>query len=186
MSKRPFSSYLIAVISLLLAALAASQPILFGIGDVVETLLWLGLVLSVIWLGYVIPSVEIKGSELVLVNPFRVARIGLGAIEEVDTRFALKVSGAFGSISAWAAPAPGRLSHRRHSREDYKPLGLKDGQSVRPGDLPSTISGSLALQINRAQRQNQSLPEHAFIGINWLGIALVLLPTILLFIHYWA
>jgi hypothetical protein len=92
MSKRPFSSYLIAVVSLVLAGLALSQPIFFGLGDVVETLLWLVFALSLVWLGYVVPSAEIKKNELIIVNPFRVAKVGIGAIEDVDTRFALKVT----------------------------------------------------------------------------------------------
>jgi hypothetical protein len=185
MSKRPFSSYVIAVASLVLAALAASQPVFFGFGDLVETLLWLSFVLALIWLGYVIPSVEVASQELCITNPFRVARVGLGAIEDVDTRFALKVSGSFGSISAWAAPAPGRLRHRSHATEDYKTLGLKDGELVRPGDLPSTISGSLAMQIRMAQKDGGNLPTKVSIHLNPLGIALAVVPSLLLFLHYW-
>ncbi len=183
MSKRPFSSYLIAVVSLLLAGLAISQPLVYGSGDLIETLLWLVFVLGLIWLGYVLPSAEIKDGQLKIVNPFRIARIGLGAIENVDTRFALKVSGDFGSISAWAAPAPGRLRHRSHSTEDYKTLGLKSGDLVRPGDLPSTISGSLALQIHQAKSQER-LPSHVEIRANLLGFALAVIPGVLLVVHY--
>jgi hypothetical protein len=186
MSKRPFSSYLIAVVSLVLAGLALSQPIFFGLGDVVETLLWLVFALSLVWLGYVVPSAEIKNNELIIVNPFRVAKIGIGAIEDVDTRFALKVSGSFGKISAWAAPAPGRLRYRSHSTEDYKTLGLKPGELVRPGDLPSTISGSLALQIQRARETGITLPDHVQIKLNFLNVGLAIVPTILLLGHYWA
>jgi hypothetical protein len=185
MSKRPFSSYLIAVVSLVLAGLALSQPIFFGLGDVVETLLWLVFALSLVWLGYVVPSAEIKNNELVIVNPFRVAKIGIGAIEDVDTRFALKVTGSFGKISAWAAPAPGRLRFRSHATEDYKSLGLKDGQQVRPGDLPSTVSGSLAMQIRIAQNQVGHPPTEVQIRLNLLGIALVVVPGLLLVVHYW-
>jgi hypothetical protein len=186
MSKRPFSSYVIAVASLLLAALAASQPLFFGFGDLVETLLWLIFAISLVWLGYVVPSAEIRDQELVIVNPFRIAKIGLGAIEDVDTRFALKVTGSFGSISAWAAPAPGRLRYRSHSTEDYKTLGLKPGELVRPGDLPSTISGSLALQIERSREAGTVLPAHVQIKLNLLNVCLAIVPAILLLGHYWA
>ena len=185
MGKRPFSSYLIAAVSLVLAGLATAQALVFGLGDVVETLLWLGFALGLVWLGYVIPSAEIKNQQLVIVNPFRIAKIGLGAIENVDTRFALKVSGSFGKLSAWAAPAPGRLRFRSHSTEDYKALGLKEGQQVRPGDLPSTISGSLAMQIRIAQKGGGDLPTDVQIGINPLGIALAVVPSLLLVFHYW-
>jgi hypothetical protein len=185
MSKRPVSSYVIAVASLLLAALAAGQAIFFSPGDYIETLLWLGFLLALIWLGYVIPSAQVVRNELLITNPFRVARIGIGAIEDVDTRFSLKVRGGFGSISAWAAPAPGRLRHRSHATEDYKSLGLKDGELVRPGDLPSTISGSLAMQIRMAQKAGGDLPTKVHIYLNPLGIALAAVPSVLLITHYW-
>ncbi len=184
MSKRPTSSYVIAISSVLLAALAAGQPIFFGYGDLVETLLWLLFALSWIWLGYVIPSVEIQGEYLEIVNPFRLAKIGIGAIADVDTRFALKVSGKFGSISAWAAPAPGRLRHRSHTTEDFRALGLKSGELVRPGDMPSTITGSIALQIKRMQNSSKDLPSVSQITPNYLGIALAVVPTLLLLAHY--
>jgi hypothetical protein len=184
MSKRPFSSYVIAVSSLVLAALAAAQPIFFGLGDIIETLLWLGLMLCWVWLGYVVPSVEVREERLLIRNPLRVATIGIGAIDEVDTRFALKVSGSFGSISAWAAPAPGRLRHRSHSIEDFKVLGLKSGENLRPGDLPSTISGSLALQIQRAKAAGKLLPQDFAIKPNLLGLSMALIPGILLSLHY--
>ena len=176
---------MIAASSLLLAGLAASQPLFFGFGDLVETLLWLGFALALVWLGYVIPSAEVVDGELLITNPFRIARIGLGAIEDVDTRFALKVSGSFGSVSAWAAPAPGRLRYRSHSTQDYRTLGLKDGELVRPGDLPSTISGSLAMQIRMAQKASGDLPSKVSIHLNPLGIVLAVLPSVLLVAHYW-
>jgi hypothetical protein len=185
MSKRPGSSYVVAASSLLLAGLAASSPIFFGLGDLIETLLWVGFMLALVWLGYVIPSVEVANGELLINNPFRVAQIGLGAIEDVDTRFALKVTGSFGHVSAWAAPAPGRLRYRSHSTEDYKTLGLKEGELVRPGDLPSTVSGSLALQIRMAQKQGGQLPTKVQIHLNPLGIALAIVPSLLLVFHYW-
>lgn len=185
MAKRPFSSYLIAVLSLVLAGLASAQALFFSPGDVVETLLWLSFALGLVWLGYVVPSAEIKNQQLVIVNPFRVAKIGLGAIDSVDTRFALKVSGSFGKLSAWAAPAPGRLRLRSHPTEDFKALGLKDGEQVRPGDLPSTISGSLAMQIRIAQNSGEDLPTEVKISLNPLGIALAVVPSLLLVFHYW-
>jgi len=184
MSKRPTSSYVIAISSVLLAALAAGQPIFFGYGDLVATLLWLLFALSWIWLGYVIPSVEIQGQTLKIVNPFRLASVGIGGIVDIDTRYALKVSGEFGSISAWAAPAPGRLRHRSHTTEDFRALGLKSGELVRPGDLPSTITGSIALQIKRIQSGSTEVTSVAHISPNYLGIAMAVLPTLLLLAHY--
>jgi len=185
MGKRPFSSYLIAALSLVLAGLATAQALVFGLGDVVETLLWLGVALGLVWLGYVVPSAEIRNQQLVVVNPFRIAKIGLGAIENVDTRFALKVSGSFGKLSAWAAPAPGRLRYRSHPTEDFRALGLKNGEQVRPGDLPSSISGSLAMQIRIAQKDGGELPTEVRISLNPLGIALAVVPSLLLVFHYW-
>ena len=136
-------------------------------------LLALGLVFSY----YVIPSLELRQDLLVITNPLLRHEIGLGAIEYVDTRFALSVGGRFGKVSAWAAPAPGRLRHRSHSTEDFKTLSLKDGQNVRPSDLPSTISGSYALQIRRLLESPQANSEYSR-RVNLLGLALILLPAI--------
>lgn len=162
-----------------MAGLALIQSLAFseqeaGIQGAAIILLALGLVFAY----YVVPAVELREDALVVVNPIFRHEIGLGAIEYVDTRFALNVGGAFGKVSAWAAPAPGRLRHRSHSTEDFKTLGLKDGQNVRPSDLPSTISGSFALQIKRSLERPQANANYTK-RLNVVSILLIGLPALL-------
>ena len=84
------------------------------------------------------------------------------------------------AVSAWAAPAPGRHRHRSASPEDFKFLGLRSGESVRPGDLPSSISGSLAYQIRRAIEDGKTDNRNWSTKPNWLGVASVVIPLVVL------
>ncbi len=161
-----------------MAALASIQSLFYatqqaGIQGIAIILLLTGIVFTY----YVFPSVDLDGQRLIVTNPFVRHEIGLGAIEAVDTRFALRVSGDFGSVSVWAAPAPSRLRHRSHTREDFRTLGLKEGQEVRPSDLPSTISGSYALQIRRALEQGGQ-PSYYRRSVNLLGVLSIALPAV--------
>ncbi len=135
---------------------------------------------SAVWVFYVLPSAEIKSGVLVLRNPFFIAEVGLGAIQNVETRFALSVEGDFGKVTSWAAHPPGRLRHKSHSMEDLTSLGLKPGESARPGDLPSTLCGSLALQIRRAIKdQDVSLNASFKRTPNWASICALVIPMVL-------
>jgi hypothetical protein len=176
--KRPTSSYLIAIFAIIMATLALVQTLFFsepeaGRKGAAIVLLVLGLVFSY----YVIPYLDLREDRLVVVNPILRHEIGLGAIEYVDTRYALNVGGDFGKVSAWAAPAPGRLRHRSHSTEDFRTLNLKDGANVRPSDLPSTISGSYALMIKRALEKPRTNKAYTK-SINRLGVGLIVLPAL--------
>jgi hypothetical protein len=180
MNKRPTSSYIIAVASLVLAALAMVQAIWFDQQNGVQTGSIVLFMLGLIWAYYVYPKVEINSDHVVITNPLTKSEIGFGAVEDVDTRFALKLIGDGKAVSAWAAPAPGRHRHRSASPEDFKFLGLKDGESIRPGDLPSSVSGSLAYQIRKAidDANTQNLTWST--KPNWLGVASVVIPLLVL------
>lgn len=133
-----------------------------------------------VWAFYVLPSAEINGEFLILRNPFNIVRVGLGAIKNVETRYALTVEGDFGKATSWAAHPPGRLRHKSHSLEDLTSLGLKPGESVRPGDLPSTLCGSLALQIRRVLKDGESSASTSFSRTpNWVSIAAMVVPVAL-------
>lgn len=169
---------MIAIFAIIMASLALVQTLFFseaeaGRRGAAIVLLALGLVFAY----YVIPYLDLREDQLVVVNPIFRHDIGLGAIEYVDTRYALNVGGEFGKVSAWAAPAPGRLRHRTHSSEDFRTLNLKEGANVRPSDLPSTISGSYALLIKRALEKPQTNRTYTK-RINTLGVGLILLPAL--------
>jgi hypothetical protein len=172
----------IAISALILAGIAAVQSLFFSSPEAgTKGLAIIALLLGVIFCYYVLPNVALQQGQVVIVNPLTRYEIGYGIIEQVDTRFALTLTGSFGKVSAWAAPAPGRLRHRSHSSEDFKTLGLKPDQSVRPSDMPSTITGSLALQIRRKLEEG-SHPDHFAKRTNWLGAALLLVPAVLVVI----
>ena len=163
---------------LLLAALASIQSLFYSTQEAgLQGFAIILLLTGIVFTYYVFPSVDIDDQRLVVTNPFVRHEIGLGAIEAVDTRFALKVTGEFGAVSVWAAPAPSRLRHRSHTREDFRTLGLKEGQEVRPSDLPSTISGSYALQIRRAIEKGGQL-SHYRRSVNLLGVLSIALPAV--------
>ena len=169
---------MIAIFAIIMASLALVQTLFFseaeaGRRGAAIVLLALGLVFAY----YVIPYLDLREDQLVVVNPIFRHDIGLGAIEYVDTRYALNVGGEFGKVSAWAAPAPGRLRHRTHSSEDFRTLNLKEGANVRPSDLPSTISGSYALLIKRALEKPQTNMAYTK-RINTLGVGMILLPAL--------
>jgi hypothetical protein len=177
--KRPTSSYVIAITALILASFAAIQSLFFSTQEAgVDGLAIIALLLGIIFCYYVVPKVELHSDRIVILNPLLRYEIGYGAIENVDTRFALNLSGEFGKVSAWAAPAPGRHRHRSHSSEDFRTLGLKPDQSVRPSDMPSTITGSLAMQIRRFQAEGGH-PASFEKRANLLGIALLVVPAVL-------
>jgi hypothetical protein len=180
MNNRPTSSYVIAIASLVLAGLAMVQAIWFDQQNGVKTGSIVLFLLGLIWTYYVFPKVELQPDKVIITNPLTNSEIGFGAIEDVDTRFALKLVGDRKAVSAWAAPAPGRHRHRSASPEDFKFLGLRSGESVRPGDLPSSITGSLAYQIRRAIEEGKTDNRSWSTKPNWLGVASVVIPLVVL------
>ena len=81
--------------------------------------------LGLIWAYYVFPKVDIKSDSVEITNPLTKSEVGFGAIEEVDTRFALKLIGDGKAVSAWAAPArPARLPVYISAIETFSPRKL--------------------------------------------------------------
>ena len=130
MNKRPTSSYVIAIASLILASLAMVQAIWFDQQNGLRTGAIVLFLVGLIWAYYVFPKVDVKSDSVVVSNPLTISEVGFGAIEDVDTRFALKLVGEGKSVSAWAAPAPGRHRHRHTSTDDFRFLGLREGDFV--------------------------------------------------------
>lgn len=176
--KRPTSSYVIAFTSLFFAGIASLQGFYTSFEAGIRGVAIVVLILGIVYAYYVIPALKVESDKVYILNPLTRHEIGLGAIEEVDTRFALNLTGDFGKVSAWAAPAPSRLRHRSHPKEDFAVLGLKEGEEVRPSDLPSTITGSFAMQIRKAMAENPSDTSYLK-APNWAGILTMALPGLL-------
>ena len=108
-----------------------------------------GLVLlaTLVWAAYWQPSVQVSAAGVTLRNVLRTVELPWPAIQRVDTRYALTLVTAYGTYSAWAAPAPGSSRSREASAADLRGLPESTygaGKSVRPGDLPTSPSGAAA------------------------------------------
>lgn len=104
------------------------------------------------WLLFWSPSVSVDPAGVVIRNLIREHRITWPAIERIDTRYALELYTTAGKFTAWAAPAPNRLSSTRAGRNDLKGLPESTygaGGSIRPGDLPTSESGQASLLVRR-------------------------------------
>jgi hypothetical protein len=104
------------------------------------------------WLLFWRPAVIIEPFGVSFVNLLRTRRISWPAIQRIDTKYALTLYTPAGSFSAWAAPAPGRGSLNKASRQDLRGLPEStygSGGSVAVGDVPTSDSGAASLVVRR-------------------------------------
>jgi Bacterial PH domain len=122
-----------------------------GAGGLLAYAPWLLLPAAVVWAVFWNPRVVVDDSGLTLVNVLRTVRLPWPAIQDVDTRWALKLHTAYGTFGAWAAPSAGRYASRGISPNDIRhlPEERRSG-GVRIGDSPHSPSGRAAEAI-RAQ-----------------------------------
>jgi hypothetical protein len=120
------------------------------------TALWqvappLALVVGACWAIFWRPAVVVHDGGVRIVNVFRTVELPWPSIERVDTKYALTLYTAYGRFTAWAAPAPGAHEAVRSTRSDahHLPDSAWTNEGSRPGDLPSTASGSAASLIRR-------------------------------------
>lgn len=132
-------------------ALAANQ----GIGAALPAAPWLALLAGSAWAVFWRPEVVVDLGGVRLVNVFRTIDLPWPAIHAIDTKWALTLITAYGRYTAWAAPAPGVHATRRATRQDtqHLPASTASHEGIRPGDLPSSASGSAALAIRRHWEQ---------------------------------
>ncbi|MET0866143.1 MAG: PH domain-containing protein [Nakamurella sp.] len=98
------------------------------------------------------PRIEVDDSGVLLVNVFRSIRLPWPSIQAVDTKWALTLTTAYGTFSAWAAPAPGRHGSRVVSPSELKHLprsSFSAEGTLRAGDAVNTPSGQAALAIRQ-------------------------------------
>lgn len=123
-----------------------------GIGAAIRTLPWLLLVAGAGWMTFWRPSVLVDDAGVRMVNVSRTIELPWPSIQRIDTKWALALTTASGTYTAWAAPAPGRMSARRLSRQEGRGLPestfVADG-AIRPGDAPGSPSGDVALVVRR-------------------------------------
>jgi hypothetical protein len=110
----------------------------------------------VVWMLYWLPSVTIAPSGVIVRNVVREHEVTWPAIERIDTKYALQLFTAAGTITAWSAPAPGRHATMRVANPELR--GLPEStyaaeRSIRPSDIPSSESGLAALYVRRFWEQ---------------------------------
>lgn len=111
----------------------------------------------VVWLAYWRPCVVTTSEGVVLQNLVRDVEIPYDAVEDVDTRFSLRIRAGGRTHAAWGAPAPSGLSGlrdgmRRGARPERwrdAPRSVRDAGRARIGDAVETASGAPATVIRR-------------------------------------
>lgn len=96
------------------------------------------------------PCVRVDPAGVTMVNVVRTITVPWPAIVEVETRWGLTLVTPYGRFTAWAAPAPGAAHALRHTASTqgrHLPRTTYREGTVRPGDLPSSQSGSAALIV---------------------------------------
>lgn len=132
-----------ALIACVVLALAVSV-VQGGLGLVVTIGPWVALVILVLWATYWNPRVVVDDGGVHMVNVFSSVDIPWPAIDAIDTRWALTIHTAYGTFTAWAAPAPGGIAASRQARRAHRD-GVVDGS--RAADLGSAVSGAAAEMV---------------------------------------
>jgi hypothetical protein len=148
---RPGFGRVLTVVVVVVCAVALVAVALQGPLAALRTLPWLLLFAGGCWALFWRPEVVVDDGGVRVVNPFRTIDLAWPAILAVDTKWALTLVTSYGRFTAWAAPAPGLRQTLRSSPTETKhlPKSTMRAGGVRPGDLPSTSSGSAALLIRR-------------------------------------
>ncbi|MGV8876567.1 MAG: PH domain-containing protein [Rhodoglobus sp.] len=107
------------------------------------------LVAVITWATFWRPAVIVTGSGVTVRNVLRSVTIAWPEIRRIDTKYALTLETTHGTVSAWAAPAPGRHSVLSAVRQDgtHLPESSYLAGTVRPGDLITADSGQAAYLI---------------------------------------
>jgi len=138
--------------------------------------LWLA---YTVWGLFLVPRVLVDQTGVTVVNLARTIHLEWGAIQRIDTRWALTLFTAQGKVTAFAAPAPSNYSIHRARPADFK--GLPETTyvtgSIRPGDLPHSPSGHAALVVRErweALRDAGKLPpaNKGTLAVTWHKIGL--------------
>ena len=146
-----FGKVITVVVVLLLAGVLGTIWYAEGFWAFAVTLPAVSFVCYLVALLYWFPSVEVDQGGVRINNVFRTHYLSWNAIELIDTKYALTLTGLGKKYSAWAAPAPGRHTSIFASKDQgaHLPETSYLAGTVRPGDLINTDSGAAAAYIRR-------------------------------------
>lgn len=117
--------------------------------DALQLLPVFSLVALLTWAAFWRPAVIVTAAGVTFRNVIRTIQIAWPEIRRIDTKYALTLETSHGTVSAWAAPAPGRHSVFSAVRQDGANLPESSylAGTVRPGDLITSDSGQAAYVI---------------------------------------
>ncbi len=161
-----------------------------GLRQFLQVAPWLALVAGACWAAFWRPRVEVSDGGVRLVNVFRTIDLPWPSIEAINTKWSLGLVTAYGTFTAWAAPAPGVRGTVRAARSDVQrlPPSAVVAGGIRPGDLPSSASGEVAVLIRtqwealrdaghlddpRLERQRAPITWHITIVAAGAGLAIL-------------
>lgn len=135
----------------------------YGMREGAIVLPWLALVVLTCWACLWRPYVAVDDAGVRFVNVLRTIVLPWPSIRSVDTKWALSLDTAYGTYTAFAAPAPGVFGTARAQRSEASglPKSTYGPEGIRPGDLPSSGSGETALLI---RERLESLYEAGHLG----------------------
>lgn len=141
-----------------------------GLGAVVQgTAAW-RVVLVALFVGYLawwtmwFPRVDVDDDAVTVVNPATTVIVPWAALIDVGTRYSLSLVTPHRTVSAWAAPGPGRHVVAMATTTDLEdlPRSAYDAQgSVSIGALTRSLSGNAAAVVRRHWEElveNERLP----------------------------
>ncbi|MGV8858764.1 PH domain-containing protein [Rhodoglobus sp.] len=114
--------------------------------DALQVLPVFGFVSLLTWAMFWRPAVLVTAAGVTLRNVLRTVDVAWPEIRRIDTKYALALETVHGTVTAWAAPAPGRHSVFSAVRQDGANLPESSylAGTVRPGDLITSDSGQAA------------------------------------------
>lgn len=105
---------------------------------------------AIAYIYFVSPKVTVTDESILVQNPWREHTVPWGALIDVDTRFQLTLVTPQGRVHALGAPSPGGFSAMRAKPDrdrTTREVQTRQAGGMRPGDLPGSASGSMALVI---------------------------------------
>jgi hypothetical protein len=104
---RSGATRVLGVVTMLVAGIALAALIVAGAWrDVVQLGGPIGLVALVGYAALWAPYVDVSDGGVEMANVLRTVRVPWPAVHEVDGRYGLRLTTAYGKFAAWAAPAP--------------------------------------------------------------------------------
>ena len=188
-----FGRVLTVAVAAICAVGAVATLLDAGFGDLARVLPLLALATGGCWAAFWRPRVEVSDGGVRIVNVTRTIDVPWPAIQNVETKWALKLVTAYGSFNAWAAPSGGRGPARRAARIENQLL-RRDPVASHLTTEPSSLDGAAGdaaeivrerwARLRSAGHLENPVLEHEKAPVRWhvetlaIGALLVVLGVI--------